>query len=147
MKINWGTSIVIAFALFIGFILFFVVKSHQKQNKHDLVSEEYYKEELKFQDEIDKQTNVKNLEERFNVINSETGIEIQFPTQFTNDNIAGKVIMARPSNKALDFETNISLTNHKMTLPKSNLVEGNWNLKIEFTSEGVPYLYKKSIQY
>ncbi|OIQ41816.1 MAG: cytochrome C oxidase Cbb3 [Bacteroidetes bacterium MedPE-SWsnd-G1] len=147
MKINWGTSIVIAFALFISFILFFVIKSHNPNNKHDLVSEEYYKDELKFQDEIDKQNNVKNLEEAFIVQKISEGIEIQFPSQFTNDNILGVVIMARPSNKALDFETVIQLNNNKLLLPKRNLVEGNWNLKIEFSSEGTPYLYKKSIKF
>ena len=47
MKINWGTGIVIAFVFFISFILFFIVKaSTQDKYEYDLVSEQYYKDEL-----------------------------------------------------------------------------------------------------
>ena len=46
MKINWGTGIVIAFALFMSFILYFVFKV-QSDSKYDneLVTEDYYKKE------------------------------------------------------------------------------------------------------
>jgi len=49
IKINWGTAIVIAFALFMSFILFFVFKV-QSDSKYDneLVTEEYYKKRLWF---------------------------------------------------------------------------------------------------
>lgn len=147
MKINWGTSIVIAFALFISFILFFVVKSHQQQNKHDLVSEEYYKDELKYQDEIDQLQNVVDLDEQFSITKNGLGFEIIFPSQFSNDNIDGIITMTRPSNKVLDFEQKIVLENQKIILPKEKLIAGNWKLRIEFTSENVPYLVKKSLHY
>ena len=43
MKINWGTGIVIAFGLFMIFILSFVykVQSNQKYD-NELVTDEYY---------------------------------------------------------------------------------------------------------
>ena len=46
MKINWGTGIIIAFGLFMAFILSFVykVQSNQKYD-NELVTEEYYKKE------------------------------------------------------------------------------------------------------
>ncbi|HRL72529.1 MAG TPA: FixH family protein, partial [Flavobacterium sp.] len=53
MKINWGVGIVIAFGLFITFILYFVVMV-QSDSKYDndLVVEEYYKHDAKFGDEM-----------------------------------------------------------------------------------------------
>ena len=62
MKLNWGTGIVIAFGLFMTFILFFVFKV-QSNSKYDneLVTENYYQQELKFQSNIDKEENSKNL--------------------------------------------------------------------------------------
>ena len=47
MKINWGTAIVIAFAVFMIFILSFVFKV-QSNHKYDneLVVEDYYKKEV-----------------------------------------------------------------------------------------------------
>ena len=69
MKINWGTGIVIAFGLFMTFILYFVFKV-QSDSKYDneLVVEEYYKQEIGFQKEIDKKQNAQNLAEKVNAI-------------------------------------------------------------------------------
>ena len=62
MKINWGTAIVIAFALFISFILYFVY-SVQSNSKYDneLVVEEYYKHDAHFGEELAKIQNAQNL--------------------------------------------------------------------------------------
>ena len=61
MKINWGTAIVLAFIVFISVILFFVVRmSMDNRANHDLVTEEYYKAELGYQDEIDAENNDKD---------------------------------------------------------------------------------------
>ena len=50
MKINWGTGIVLAFIGFISFIMYFVVNMNtNKKYDHDLVTEDYYKQELEFQ--------------------------------------------------------------------------------------------------
>jgi len=57
MKINWGTGIVIAFGLFMIFILSFVykVQSNQKYD-NELVTDEYYKKEATVQADIEKKT-------------------------------------------------------------------------------------------
>ena len=56
MKINWGTGIVLAFIGFIAFIMYFVVSmSTGDKYDHDLVVEDYYKAELEYQKDIDKE--------------------------------------------------------------------------------------------
>jgi len=63
MKFNWGTGIVLAFIAFISFIMYFVINmSTNKKYDHDLVTEQYYNKELKFQEDIDKSKNARNLE-------------------------------------------------------------------------------------
>ena len=63
MKINWGTGIVLAFIGFISFILFFVVRmSMDNKANHDLVTENYYKAELGYQNEIDAENNSRDKE-------------------------------------------------------------------------------------
>ncbi|WP_371877551.1 FixH family protein [Aquimarina sp. Aq78] len=62
MKINWGTAIVLVFIGFISFILYFVVKMNINSDyEHDLVTEDYYKQELAFQNEINAEKNSKTL--------------------------------------------------------------------------------------
>ncbi len=148
MKINWGTGIVIAFICFIGFILFFVIKmSTNKKYEHDLVTEDYYKEELLYQKDIDKQNNAKSLKQNITYSKTTEGIIIQFPKDFEVKNITGKVFLYRPSNKQLDFEISISLSKTYLLIPDKRLVDGRWNIKIDWQYNGKSYLYKESIIY
>ena len=79
-KINWGVGIVITIVCFMGFIMFFVIKmSTDTKYDHDLVTEEYYKEELAYQDQIDAQQNSAHLAENIQVEVSAEGIQILFP--------------------------------------------------------------------
>ena len=148
MKINWGTGIVIAFIGFITFILYFVVPmmSNDKYD-HDLVSEDYYKQELEYQKDIDKETNAKELAENVSYKRTEEGLQINFPSDLEPENIKGKVFLYRPSNKQLDFETTISLSKSHLLIPDSRLVGGRWNLKIDWTYHGKAYLFKDQIVY
>ena len=148
MKINWGTGIVLAFIGFMCFIMYFVVKVNtDKKYDHDLVTEDYYKEELDFQNDIDKETNAKNLSENISLKKTEEGLEIIFPETFTINNISGKVFLYRPSNKQLDFETPISLSNHNLLIPDKRLLDGRWNIKVDWQYNGKSYLFKKEIVY
>lgn len=148
MKINWGTGIVIAFACFITFIMYFVISmSTNKKYNHDLVIEDYYGEELKFQDDINKEAQSKTLVTDITWLKTDEGIQILFPTNLAFDKIEGKVFLYRPSNKHLDFETPISLSNHNLLIPDKRLLGGRWNLKVDWTYNDKSYMYKKEIVY
>jgi nitrogen fixation protein FixH len=148
MKINWGTAIVIAFVSFIAFIMYFVISmSTDKRYDHDLVVEDYYQQELKFQKDIDKEANSKSLESNLSWTKTEHGIQIKFPKNIDITQIEGTVFLYRPSNKHLDFETSISLSNHTLLIPDKRLLDGRWNIKVDWTYNNNSYLYKKEITY
>lgn len=146
MKINWGTSIIIAFALFMTFILFFVFKV-QTDSKYDndLVVEEYYKHDIHFSDEMVRVQNVENLVKKPTVLETNKGIEIVFPEVFSPDKIKGKVFLYRPSNKRLDFEIPISISNPTLLIPISKLVGGRWDINMEWQYNGTSYLTKTKL--
>jgi hypothetical protein len=147
MKINWGTGIVIAFVLFITFILYFVFKvQSDAQYDHEMVTEEYYKKELNFQHQIDKQTNANNLTEKISIVSNANGVVIVFPKEFDVTKIKGKVSLYRPSNQKLDFEVPISLSSSNLLIPKSDLVDGRWDIAVEWEYEGKEFLNKKGIR-
>ena len=83
MKINWGVGIVIAFGLFITFILYFVVMV-QSDSKYDndLVVEEYYKHDAKFGDEMARIQNAEDLAQKPTINVVSNGVEIVFPKIF-----------------------------------------------------------------
>ena len=148
MKINWGTGIVIAFVCFIGFIMYLVVNMMTDDNyQHELVVEDYYKQELSLQDDIDKEVNSQTLAENLTWEHTNEGIRIQFPSSINEAAISGTVSFYRPSKKSLDFQVPIVLSNHTILIPKDRLVDGRWNLSVDWKNGDSSYLYKKSIVY
>ena len=146
MKIGWGTSIVIAFALFISFILYFVIKV-QSNSKYDneLVVEEYYKKDAKFGSEMVRVQNAEDLGEKPTITAENGGITVLFPKMFSPQKLTGKVSLYRPSNKKLDFEVPLSLTNSTLLIPKKSLVGGRWDITIDWQYEGKSYTNKKDL--
>ena len=148
MKINWGTGIVISFILFIGFIMYMVITmmSGDKYN-HDLVTEEYYKKEINYQEEIDAEKNAQLLSENIEVKTSSKGVEIYFPKDLKFKEIKGIINFYRPSNKKLDFNIPIDLKSHSLIILNEKVVEGKWGIIIDWKYEGVKYLFKDKINY
>jgi len=144
MKINWGTSIVIAFGLFMAFILFFVFKV-QSNPKYDneLVVEEYYKHDARFQEEMQKIQSAEDLTVKPKIEAFEKGIKITFPSEFNPKNIKGKVSLYRPSNKKLDFEIPISLSDSTLLIPENKLVGGRWDITLNWEYEGKEFQFKE----
>ncbi|RKN79369.1 FixH family protein [Ulvibacterium marinum] len=148
MKINWGTGIVLAFIGFIGFILFFVVRmSMDNKANHDLVTDEYYKQELAYQKEIDAEANAKNLVDPVKIEKTNNGLLLKFPKILEGQNIQGTVSLYRPSNKHLDFDLPVSLSNTHLLIPDKRLLGGRWDIKITWEHKGKEFLHKESITY
>lgn len=146
MKINWGTGIVIAFVAFISFILFFIITmSTNKKYTHDLVTKDYYGKELEFQGDIDKENNAKKLKSNITWKKTSEGLLIQFPKDLNFQKISGKVFLYRPSNKKLDFNTQISLTSSSLIIPNNRMLDGRWNIIVDWKYNNTDYMYKKDI--
>lgn len=146
MKINWGTGIVIAFALFMSFILYFVfeVQSNSKYD-NDLVVEEYYKHDSHFQEEMARIQNAHDLQKKPSIVFSKEGLKVVFPAAFESGKIKGNILLYRPSNKKFDFNTQIELTNSALLIPKNKLIKGRWDVNMEWQYNGNKYLTKEVI--
>ena len=146
MKINWGTGIVIAFAIFISFIMYFVF-SVQSNSKYDneLVVEEYYKHDAKFGDEMVRVQNAQDLAQKPVIKNDFEGVTIVFPAVFVPKDIKGTLSFYRSSNKKFDFNVPISLSSSSLNVPKKRLLGGRWEINMEWQYAGKQYLSKETI--
>ena len=109
--------------------------------------EEYYKQELKFENQMKKQQNASDMSEKIEINTSEEGIKITFPSNLDSSLIKGKVSLYRPSNKKLDFEVPISLSGTHLLIPKNTLVGGRWDISIDWTFDGKEFLNTKTIYF
>jgi len=148
MKINWGTGIVIAFIVFIGFIMFLIalMMSDSKLN-HELVTEEYYEKGTYYQQEIDAEKNAQLLPENIVVTKTTEGFLFTFPKSLAYSKIKGTISFYRPSNKKLDFDFPIVLSSYNLLIPDKSLLEGRWDISVSWNYEGVKYLFKEKNTY
>lgn len=146
MKINWGWGIVIAFVGFISFILYFVIKvSTNDAYEHDLVVEEYYKQELKLNGQIEAEQNVLPFKRDILVEVVSGDLRIKMPQEKVSELAKGTLLMYRPSNKKLDFTLPFQLKNGEMLVPKEKLVGGIWAVIIEWEENNKNYRFKKEL--
>lgn len=148
MKWNWGKSLVVGMLSFMSFILYMVITmSTDKKFSHDLVTESYYAKEMAYQTEIDAETNTNALKEKIQGKKTTEGWLLSFPSELNPAKITGNVFLYRPSNKQLDFDFPLVLSGSNLLIPDKQLIDGRWNITIEFEYDNTSYLYKKSIVY
>ncbi len=134
---NWGYSITfsfIAFGLFIGYM---AVVSFQQSI--DLVAEDYYQQEIAYQDHIDKVENTQGLSEKIVVKQYQNHLSITFPEAVKN--ISGQVVLFRPSDASLDktFAVKPDAQNTQM-IPTAILEKGMYKLKVDWNN-GIKEFY------
>ena len=81
MKISWGHGVVIALGAFILFILGMIFLFPIGKQNSELITENYYEEELKYQEVIDAKNSADNLTEKPTVALEKQGITIIFPKE------------------------------------------------------------------
>lgn len=145
IRLNWPTGIFIAILSFMVFILSFVYKSiAMDEYQHELVSEDYYGDELHYQEEIDKLNNAKRLNQDIVLSNTKDGVTISFPKDIDPSSISGSIYFQRLSNEKLDFTEEIRLTDHEQLISVDKLVSGKWIVKIDWMAGKNSYLFKDS---
>jgi hypothetical protein len=72
---------------------------------------------------------------------------LEFPESYDPKNIEGTVFLYRTSSKKLDFELPLELTDSNFLIPDEFLLEGRWNITIDWEYEGKKFRFKKEITY
>jgi hypothetical protein len=87
------------------------------------------------------------LSKKVSVVKTNQGLVIRFPKDFDYSKINGKVSLYRPSNQKLDIEIPISLSSLDLLIPKYNLVDGLWDITVEWSYENTTYLNKEEVYF
>lgn len=148
LKLNWGQSLAIVLFLFVVFIGSFVYKTlFVAKYDHALVSEEYYKEELHYQEEIDRLNKAQKLTENVTIQTNTKGITIQFPNSLDYKNITAQLKLIRNANTTFDIEKELKLDSLSYLIPDKELVKGRYSLKLIWTINDNSYQLNKKIDY
>lgn len=141
---NWGWKLATGSALFMAMIIYFVVQSFN--NKTQLVSENYYEEELKFQEQIDAQKNASDLNDKLFVKQDGPQIIIDYPTFFSNNICEGMIHFYKPSNENHDKKIKFSQSGGQQIVSADKIMPGRYQVKFDLLANGKKYYYEKSIK-
>lgn len=147
MKFNWATGLVVGMLAFVSFIMYFVITMMTNtEYDHDLVVEDYYKAELHYQQDIDAEKNALKLEENIRLEKNNGKLILIFPETMNIEELDGQISLYRPSNKKLDFQIPLSeVKTRNFIIPSDKLVEGRWNVSVNWNYDTREYLFKQEI--
>ena len=145
MKFNWGTGLTIFFIIFVSTLVFVLYQAFQQDNS--LVMDNYYEEDIKYQQQYDKIKNTSELTTKVKLdFDSAKGeISLTFPL----DSMAittGIVLVYHPAEKSADkkYDFNLNQTNvYQIKLDK--MTKGRIKVKIDWERAGVKYYQEEEI--
>ena len=140
---NWGHKLTLGIVAFMGFIIFLVVSTSLVST--DLVTDDYYEQELKYQDRIDAEENTAGLNGEFVVSSSGDMITIQLPSDFYNLEVIGSAHFYRPDNADLDRLFKLRRNSLELSVPKSKFKSGTYVLKISCEVDGKDYYHSEEL--
>lgn len=137
---SWGHGVVIALLAFIVFILSMLFLFPNGQKNSEMVTDNYYEEELKYQDVIDAKKRADELHEKPVYSQDKAGIRLTFPQDYDNSNTKIKFVLNRTDDQNLDIHKTVQLdASRSFLIPAQILKMGNYTLRLSWTRNKTDY--------
>lgn len=142
---NFGHKIGIFYGLFVIFMISLVTLCI-KQKDVTLVSDDYYKKEIAYQEEIEKHRNTEQLASAIQIAYASDKQEVSLSFPEEQKGATGKIQFYRPSDarKDVTFDLVLNQTTTQQ-IPVARLAKGLWVIKIEWEKAGKAYLKEEKI--
>ena len=139
-KFTWGHGIALALACFIGFILYLIFIFPIGKQTSDLVSDNYYQDELEYQKVIKKKKNADQLSQKPFFAQLPYGIRIAFPKETIDAGQQVHFELYSTNDKEKDKKQNVNLdSNNSFLVPKEMLSTGSYILKVRWKKSDIDY--------
>lgn len=140
---NWGTRILFLYLGFVALIAALVTMSMRQ--KTDLVSKDYYAQELAYQDKLDKMNRTRGLTEPVRWSMQDRKLQLQFPSgaQFP---ISGTVTLFCASDAGKDRNISFNTQGPTCDLIMPGIVPGHYTLQIDWQGGSQTYYQEGALQ-
>jgi hypothetical protein len=140
---NFGGRIVVLYLSFVALIVALVVMSYGQ--KVDLVSDDYYAQEMKFQDKIDAINNEKELVGSIHHSINGNEITLTADSSLLSADFEGTIHFFRPSDSSKDIHLKMNFVNNTQEIDSKQLVHGAYKLQLSWTSNQKKYFKEEVI--
>lgn len=137
MKSNWGNWIAFAYTAFVLLIIFMVYMTFGE--KWDLVSENYYEQEIKYQEKIDQKSAAlaDQIKPQLSIDGKNLLVSIPFENDSVEKKISGQINFFRPSDASKDFT--VDFNDEHISVALDRFSKGKYTAKVNWSIEGVDY--------
>lgn len=118
------------------------------RSDEDLVSEDYYEHEVRFQNQIDRQQRTAAYLEQLGVQYdaAQANLELRIPAEHASKHATGMVKLYRPSDARLDRELPLNVNAAGIQdVSTAQLASGLWKLRINWQVDGQEFYSEKPI--
>ncbi|RFS23449.1 hypothetical protein DVR12_10570 [Chitinophaga silvatica] len=141
---NWGYKIIIVFVVFAAGMLTLVTKS--LRTKIDMVTPDYYKEELKYQQVIDGKQNANNLSTPITISQPGESVVLTFPQEMREKPISGQLTFYRPSDSRKDVSVPLKIDEAgQLLIEKTRFTTGLYKVKLQWSMNDRPYYQEQTL--
>lgn len=127
---NWGNKLVlvfVAFALFMGYMVYRALST-----KYDLVSKDYYKDELRYQERIDGVKNAIALDS-VTISQDASAIQIKLPKEHKGYAVKGEVLFYCITDDSKDFKLPLQVDSSAIqVVMKKQLQKAPYQVKLNW---------------
>lgn len=135
---SWGNRILLVIIVFVVLMGYLVYNS--VNTRYELVSNEYYKDELNFQQVIDGSKKAQELSSPASLTNSTDLVTLQLPAEMKGLNVKGDLHFYCPTDQTKDVRFPLSIdTSAKQVIGLDKILPGNYQVKISWEANGTFY--------
>ena len=144
---NWGNKLVIVFIVFIGMIVTMITVC-MKQDVF-LVSKDYYKQEIAYEDRIQEIKNAKSLGQSVGLkLNAaQKQVTLSMPEVLEFSELKGEIHFFRPSDATQDMKIELSPDQKgQQQISLAALSSGFWRVKLSWQDQEKKYYEERILQ-
>ena len=139
----WAVGTTAVILLFIVALVVFTIRTLQVH--FDLVSPDYYAQELAYQDRIDAASRAEALPEKPVIETTAEGVRVVLPETVSRQLTAGSLVLYRPSNARYDTAVSLESGATHILVPWTNKPSGNWKVKLTWTMGDEAYYIEQAV--
>ena len=141
---NWGIKIILSFIIFAAGVISMVAISIS--NNTDLVSDNYYEKEIKYQNEIDMMNRSAFLKDKiFSELSADEYTVKSDDREFRKD-LSGEIYFYRADDASKDFTVRLDLNNDGIQKIKTrDMKRGLWKVKFNLQHMSQNYIIERNL--
>jgi hypothetical protein len=143
---SWPCAIIVHFIVFASALIAWI--TYAVQQNMDLVRLDYYEEEIRYQQQLDRLNRTQNLHGKVSVAYDPTqqAIVLTLPAAHARQQLSGRIQFYRPSDASLDYTEPLTVkADGTQRLDPRNLRPGLWKIRVQWTAAGQDYFFDQPI--